>query len=871
MGCSASKDGRRTVREHDDVTQKKNGGGRNNRRPSLEELEAKEEQQRKRLLMEEAALEQKLQELSLPMFNSGSSTEDLTRLSKVELLAMDKIRRKQRREAAMENASKDRKWMVFSDIEVFSEDEIEILADFLDTILNDVPQNYWHQQQHIFFSEALDSSDLDTSTIDISRNNSTSSITSITTTDTNISLRRSLSGRNQLMGLQELRVHVKSPKKELNGELMDFRLHGPIDANAARDIVELYRQGGKLNMHSVHKILRLAYKDLKELPNTTNIRLNEDMFEKNERLNVVGDIHGQLQDLLHIIDEAGLPSEQNRYIFNGDFVDRGSNSVEVMCILLVLFLAHPKHVVLNRGNHEDFPICCAYGFQQEVYHKYDELTFGMFCELFRHLPLFAVINDSILVLHGGLFHSQAKLAELDEINRHDFCLREVSEPLMRENMEPQSEKEERLNMLQRDALWSDPQLAPGIGPNSRGAGVSFGADVVDTFLRLNNLKLVVRSHECVSAGFDMPFAELGSHTLCTVFSASNYGGRNYGAYMQFKHVDKYNDHSVKIDETDLCFNVFKYNVIEQVRSSSPTLGELESTKVSSSISTLVTKKIKSLLKSFEAVDEKKDGWISIDTWALILSDVTKLNIRWVIMVHTLVPIEGIRSTDDCDQVNFRMFLQSASDKHFKEEENDVLVNGNMGCTLLDPDMALDALYSQHHTIETIYHFFDVSETGYIEREDFVRGMAILNEVLPKGKAIQNIDQIFELMDIDSSSKINMNELFEIFRIVDEKSSKTKHQTSSKLTRQSASTKTKRHRADSDSNVDVLILGDESHAITIKIDSDREECLSQQSTQMILPPSPYPRTSSPLAAVKEQELEQAQTVKGVDPPSPPGSI
>ena len=87
------------------------------------------------------------------------------------------------------------------------------------------------------------------------------------------------------------------------------------------------------------------------------------------------------------------------------------------CILLVLFLAHPKHVVLNRGNHEDFPICCAYGFQQEVYHKYDELTFGMFCELFRHLPLFAVINDSILVLHGGLFHSQAKLAELDDLGK----------------------------------------------------------------------------------------------------------------------------------------------------------------------------------------------------------------------------------------------------------------------------------------------------------------------------------------------------------------------------------------------------------------------------------------------------------------------
>ena len=115
--------------------------------PTVEDLEAAEEEERKRLLMEEAALEQKLQELSLPMFNRGVTTEEFPN-SGLEVVEMEKLRRKQRRELAMLKASKDRKWMVFSDNEVFSEDEIEMLACFMDTILNEVPQNYWHQQQH---------------------------------------------------------------------------------------------------------------------------------------------------------------------------------------------------------------------------------------------------------------------------------------------------------------------------------------------------------------------------------------------------------------------------------------------------------------------------------------------------------------------------------------------------------------------------------------------------------------------------------------------------------------------------------------------------------------------------------------------------
>ena len=93
-----------------------------------------------------------------------------------------------------------------------------------------------------------------------------------------------------------------------------------------------------------------------------------------------------------------------------------------------LFLAHPviqilfcivDHVILNRGNHEDFAICTVYGFQLECCEKYGDVIFGLFVEIFQQLPLFAVVNQAVIVLHGGLFHTEdTTLAELDKIDRY---------------------------------------------------------------------------------------------------------------------------------------------------------------------------------------------------------------------------------------------------------------------------------------------------------------------------------------------------------------------------------------------------------------------------------------------------------------------
>eukprot|EP01031_Cornospumella_fuschlensis_P030596 gene30596-36970_t len=316
----------------------------------------------------------------------------------------------------------------------------------------------------------------------------------------------------------------------------DFTLPpGLVTLHEARLLIELFRQGGKLSALSVHKLLRLAFASLKPQPNVRRLQLAQ-----GDKLTIVGDLHGQLADLLHILDTAGLPGKGHVYIFNGDFVDRGPCGVEVMCVLLALLLAVPDSVVLNRGNHEDFAICSVYGFQLEVYEKYDPLTFGLFVEVFQQLPLFCVVQDSVFVVHGGLFHNDnVSLADLQQIDRMSFTLEE-----MPEDGEPlegiaRERGAEYLQQLIRDALWSDPIDMHGKHHSARGAGLSFGVDVTEKFLLKNNLKFIVRSHECVRSGYDEPYVNAAPHQLpgpllCTIFSASDYGGSgNSAAYLQF--------------------------------------------------------------------------------------------------------------------------------------------------------------------------------------------------------------------------------------------------------------------------------------------------------------------------------------------------
>jgi len=228
------------------------------------------------------------------------------------------------------------------------------------------------------------------------------------------------------------------------------------------------------------------------------------------KLTVCGDTHGQYYDVLHIFELNGLPSSTNPYLFNGDFVDRGSFSIEVICTLLLWKLHDPTCLYLTRGNHETKNMNKIYGFEGECKAKYDDKIFDLFLETFSWLPLAAVVQDSVFVVHGGISCDEFTLDQVDQIARG-------REP-------PESG-------LMSDLLWSDPQPFPGKSPSQRGVGFSFGPDICQAFLERNNLKLVVRSHQVKDEGY---LVEHEGKTV-TVFSAPNYCDRmgNKGAYIEF--------------------------------------------------------------------------------------------------------------------------------------------------------------------------------------------------------------------------------------------------------------------------------------------------------------------------------------------------
>lgn len=246
---------------------------------------------------------------------------------------------------------------------------------------------------------------------------------------------------------------------------------------------------------------------LRALPSLVDVTVPD-----GKHFTVCGDVHGQFYDLLNIFELNGLPSKENPYLFNGDFVDRGSFSLEVILTLFAFKCLYPTGLHLARGNHESRSMNKIYGFEGEVKSKLSDTFVELFAEVFCCLPLAHVINNKVFVVHGGLFSVDGvKLSDIRAIDR--FC-------------EPPEEG------LMCELLWSDPQPAPGRGPSKRGVGLSFGGDVTKKFLKDNNLELVVRSHEVKDEGYEIEH----DGKLITVFSAPNYCDQmgNKGAFIRFE-------------------------------------------------------------------------------------------------------------------------------------------------------------------------------------------------------------------------------------------------------------------------------------------------------------------------------------------------
>lgn len=148
--------------------------------------------------------------------------------------------------------------------------------------------------------------------------------------------------------------------------------------------------------------------DLKEVTINQLIDKARDLFtaqpvflELSTPVKIVSDIHGQYKDLLRFLDLARHPPYSN-YLFLGDYVDRGKQSIESICLLFAYKIKYPETVFLLRGNHECENITKIYGFYEECQKRYSISLWKKFVTAFNMLPVAALIDDKILCMHGGL-------------------------------------------------------------------------------------------------------------------------------------------------------------------------------------------------------------------------------------------------------------------------------------------------------------------------------------------------------------------------------------------------------------------------------------------------------------------------------------
>merc|ERR1711934_565174 len=246
------------------------------------------------------------------------------------------------------------------------------------------------------------------------------------------------------------------------------------------------------------------------------------LLELEAPIKICGDIHGQYYDLLRLFEYGNFPPHAN-YLFLGDYVDRGKQSLETICLLLAYKIKYPENFFILRGNHECASINRIYGFYDECKRRYNIRLWKTFTDCFNCMPCAAIIDEKIFCVHGGL---SPELSDMDQIRRFP-----------RPTDVPDSG-------LLCDLLWSDPEKnIAGWGDNDRGVSYTFGGDVVTRFLERHDLDLVCRAHQVVEDGYEF-FAK---RQLVTLFSAPNYCGEfdNAGAMMS-------------VDETLMCsFQILK--------------------------------------------------------------------------------------------------------------------------------------------------------------------------------------------------------------------------------------------------------------------------------------------------------------------------
>ncbi|KAI0297358.1 serine/threonine protein phosphatase calcineurin catalytic subunit Ppb1 [Russula brevipes] len=267
---------------------------------------------------------------------------------------------------------------------------------------------------------------------------------------------------------------------------------------------------------------------------TQLLRAEPNVLSVEAPVTVCGDIHGQYFDLMKLFEIGGKPSN-TRYLFLGDYVDRGYFSIECLLYLWSLKICYPNSFYLLRGNHECRHLTDYFTFKTECKHKYSERVYEACIESFCALPLAAVMNKQFLCIHGGI---SPELHTIDDIRKLDRF------------------REPPTSGLMCDILWSDPIEDFGqergtenfVHNHVRGCSYFYTYKAVCDFLERNRLLSIIRAHEAQDAGYRMyrKSRKTGFPSVMTLFSAPNY-------------LDVYNNKAAMVKYEANMFSIRQFN------------------------------------------------------------------------------------------------------------------------------------------------------------------------------------------------------------------------------------------------------------------------------------------------------------------------
>jgi diadenosine tetraphosphatase ApaH/serine/threonine PP2A family protein phosphatase/Ca2+-binding EF-hand superfamily protein len=506
--------------------------------------------------------------------------------------------------------------------------------------------------------------------------------------------------------------------------------------NDLKLLLKAFKNNLQLDPFYVFNIVKDANEKLASMPNIRECHVNDPL---EHGVIIVGDIHGNFNDLYHLFQKYGIPGLNFKYIFNGDYVDRGEKQIECLIILLYAFLIRPEKVFISRGNHEDISMNTNLNFYpnflvdcQTKFGKYGTAIFYSAIDLFSNLPLACILTNNItnkkfFCVHGGI----SDKVDLDFIQRK--IERQNYKAISWRHQEIDEEHHLKGSKHISDLLWSDPfkdEKKEGCCFNShRNLGSMFGADVTRNFCERHGFNAIIRSHQVREKGYSE------DHPKClTVFSASNYcGGSNYGAIFKIEpNSFKPRPHRYKNKLSNPASNLVSSNHV-----------------LIKHFKRLIRENEDKLLEQFEKVDLEQTGRIKVDQWAEIVENVFNKEIS----KKNLIKLKDFLC--ECETalglVNYRtMFTakNSESEQHSeKKKYNKMVLN----------------------VLRNLFHIMDRNNDKRLSIDEVKKALKTINKSLVKGKVgekYKNIEhqcnEFLNLIDKDHDNMISMNDFARTF-------------------------------------------------------------------------------------------------------------